>query len=268
MANVHALKPKWSRVIIDTDKDMQGKSLTNLTDVEFKRLVTETDYIIRKSPDINNFRLATPYGWLEIGPANMSFCHFYTSEQPFFFGDNVYINGSVFPFHDKEYNNGTKEFRWLDGWFAGDLGLGVIKNIGDTLTVGVIYEDSYTEVASKPDELTYTLDLGDEVVDYVIGNLDTYTKNGIITGVKLQFDGKSEHAYRVYYKLYENSVEVLSIEINSTDYNTFSAEYNCLKSSAFYECKIYNDYADGETVSIKNRYLYFKKRYIGIKAGS
>ena len=268
MGNVHYISPKWSKVKIDADKDMNGKSLTNLNDVEYKRLITETDYIIQKSPDRRQIRIVTPYGWLDIGAVNEWGLHFYTDRNAFYFDKVLRVNGIVGPYLDAQFDNGIRMSRWLNGWFAGDLGLGVIKNIGDTLTVDVIYEDSYTEVASKLDELTYTLDLGDEVVDYVIGNLDTYTENGIITGVKLQFDGKSEHAYRVYYKLYENSVEVLSIEINSTDYNTFSAEYNCLKSSAYYECKIYNDYADGETVSIKNRYLYFKKRYIGIKAGS
>lgn len=260
--------PRWSEITIDADKDMRGKSLTNLNDVEYKRLITETDYVIQKSPDRPQIRIITLFGYLDIGASNKYNVHFYTDKSGFYFDKEIRANENVRPVFDNQKDLGIRNMRWNDGWFAGSLALGVIKNIGDTLTVDVIYDDAYTEVASYLDE-TNTDTLSAWVDDWVIGTLSTYTENGIITGIKLQFEYNNyDDTDNWSYRLLEDGVEVMSFTLTANSSGTLSGEYNTLKTSADYKTQIYSTSWQSENWKIRNRYLYFRKRYLGIKSGS
>ena len=266
MANIHALKVRWSKVKIDVDKDMNGKSLTKLKEVDAQIFSPQNGFQIIKSPDRDSIRIITPSGNMDVGPMGIYHAHFFTDRPSFYFNKNVLVNGDAHPYENEAYNLGEVHRRWLNAWIGGDLGLGVIKSPGTTLTVDVIFDDAYVEVASMPTETTYDLRAGEEETDWKIGTLSTYTTNGIITGIKIQIESRSS-TYSAAYKLYEDGVEILSFGCGrSTAYRIYSGETKTTKKSATYEGKVKKSSKDG-TVSIKNRQLYFKKRYLGIKAG-
>ena len=266
MANIHALKVRWSKVKIDADKDMNGKSLTNLNEVNAQIFSPQNGFQIIKSPERGSIRIITPSGYMDVGPKNPVWAHFYTDRPRFFFDRGVSVCGALFPYVNDRFDLGKVYSRWINAWIGGNLGLGVIKSPGTTLTVDVIFDDAYVEVASKPTETTYDLKSGEDVTDWDIGTLSTYTTNGIITGIKIQIESRSS-TYNARYKLYEDGVEILSFYCgNSTTYRIYSAETNTTKKSATYEGRVVKT-NDSGTVSIKNRHLYFKKRYLGIKGG-
>ena len=57
MANIHALKVRWSKVKIDVDKDMNGKSLTNLNEVNAQIFSPQNGIQIIKSPERGSIRI-------------------------------------------------------------------------------------------------------------------------------------------------------------------------------------------------------------------
>jgi len=266
MANIHAIKVRWSKVKIDADKDMNGKSLTNLNEVNAQIFSQQNGIQIIKSPERDSIRIITPTGYMDVGSINSEWAHFYTDRPQFYFDRSVCAYGALFPYINDTFDLGKVDRRWVNAWIGGNLGLGVLKRPGTTLTVDVIFVDAYVEVASKPTETTYDLKSGEDVTDWDIGTLSTYTTNGIITGIKIQIESRSSTDTALY-KLYEDGVEILSFYCgHSTTYRVYSAETNTTKKSATYEGRVIK-YNDPGTVSIKNRHLYFKKRYLGIKGG-
>ena len=184
---------------------------------------------------------------------------------------DINLEGDFIPSADKTYNIGSRTARWLDGWFAGSLGLGVIAEPGTTLKVDVIYEDSYVEVASDSEEKTYPQNTSG-ASDWVVSGQSTFTENGIATKVKIQFDaywdagggGIVGYAY-----FYENGVERISWDLADIgSWKTFSGEFVTTLKTADYELKISTTSFGGSYhVHIRNRHLFMKKLYLGIKAG-
>jgi len=246
MANVHQIAVKWSKVKIDTDKDMNAKSLKNLKGIQVRWIKDlDLDYVDLKIYPNEIQHLLSGSFWFRYGHQKR-----------------------FYPVIDKDASIGQAMNRMNEGWFAGNLGLGVIKNVGETLTVDIIYDDSYSEVASYLDEQVYNLNNGDSVVDWDIGSLTTFTENGVITGIKVQFDAYHSQIGTIHYKFLENGVEVYSQAITAhLNYSTYSFELNTLKTNATYRGVVVNN--SGETLNayIRNRYMYFRKRYLGIKAG-
>lgn len=266
MANVHAMKVRWSKVKINADKDMNGKSLTNLNDVDAQIFSVQNKFKITKSPDRDNVRIITPSGYVDIGPENAFNAHFHTDRQQFYFDKQLWVNGKVYPAQTEAYDLGEMNNRWLNAWIGGNLGLGVIKKPGTPLTVDVIYDDAYVEVASKPEKHSYSYVTGGIAEDWIIGTLSTFTANGIITGIKIQIEALSPSSSAVY-KFYEDGVEILSFQCGkSSKYTIYGAETNTIKKSAWYRARVVKTTSEGK-VEIKNRRLYFKKRYLGIRAG-
>lgn len=266
MANIHGLKVRWSKVKIDADKDMNGKSLTNLNEVNAQIFSPLNGFQIIKSPYRSSFRIITRYGYMDVGAVNNYYMHFYSDEKPFYFNKSVVVDDLVRPYKNNAYDLGHVYYRWLNAWIGGNLGLGVIKSPGTPVTVDVIRDEAYVEVASMPTETTYDLKEAEDETDWNIGTLSTYTANGIITGIKIQIESLSSTPNAIY-NLYEDGDQILSFYCgNSSEYRIYSAETNTTKKLATYEGRIFKS-VDSGTVSIKNRHLYFKKRYLGIKAG-
>lgn len=266
MGNIHALKVKWSKLEIDADKDMNGKSLTNLNYLNARIFTPESGFQITKSPAGNTFRIITPTGYMDVGSANISHAHFYTDRPSFYFDREVLVNGKVSPYNNDTYDLGEMYRRWLNAWFAGSVGLGVIKSPGSTLTVDVIYDDYYVEVASDHTLKIYDMDVDQIADDWQIGTLSTFTANGVVTGIKIQIKSAATTQDAIY-RLYEDGVEIVSFYCGSSaDFIIYSAETNSIKRAATYEGKVIKTTKAG-IVSIVSRYLYFKKRYLGIKAG-
>ncbi len=240
MANVHQIVVKWSKVKIDADKNMNGSDLFNLDKIEVKG-IDECYY---------------HYRVLNIYPNEIQ--HVVNGELAFRYG----YAGSITPSKDKTYNLGLKNTRFKDSWVGGNLGIGVIKEPGSTLTVDIILDDAYTEIASYLDETNTTTTTG-WADDWDIGALDTYTD------VKLQFDYNNYSSSDNWqYRLLEDGVEVLSFTLPANSTGTLSGEYTTLKQSCEYKTQINSTKWHDGNWKIKNRYLYFKKRYLGIKAGS
>jgi len=224
VANVHMPILKWSKIKIDTDKDMNAKSLTNINEIGLNKIITGVDMSGKSLMNV----------------------------------ENIYINNNL----------GSESQRVKNAYFLGDLYLGFIKDIGSNLTVSVLKEEDYYEKASDLAERSYNVSPDSKVTDWVLGTLTTETQAGIVTGVKLQVDTYFETARSNYYELYEAGIEKLSMAITSTTYQTLIGEYNTLKGSATFVGKIRGDPNYSNTVYVKNRYLYFKKKWIGIKGGS
>jgi len=245
VANVHMPILKWSKIKIDTDKDMDGKSLANLNEIIANKVNgfnIKYDVDLDGNIEFSKVRIDTDKDMNGKSLTNIQ---------------NIYINGDL----------GSLSQRAVNGWFSGNLGLGVIKEIGESLTVDVIYEEDYYLKASDLAIRSYTLGGEQYVTDWDIGTLSTETENGAITKVKFQVSAYIEAGNKYYYKLYENGVEKLSFYVTSSSYQTYSGEYICLKSSASFKGRLYNSYSVDIPAHVKNRYLYFKKCYLGIKAG-
>ena len=180
--------------------------------------------------------------------------------------NQVNIDDNLVPTMDNAYDLGSIGYRWKDAWFHGNVGLGVIKNPGATITVDIIHDQPYVEVASDDTERHYSLTGSEIVTDWDIGTLNTYTENGVITGIELQFEAYTT-TYDAYYEFYEDDVQRASIYIEpNSDYTSYSIEINTVKTSAHYLCKIEKQNNSGD-VYVRNRSLMFRKRFIGIKAG-
>lgn len=280
----------WSEITIDTDKDMNGTEMSNLrflyiskglsgafdhVDKRWDALVLESSEDVWMQFLIPGSKMSGIQITTDEGRGYMNEGAFYYYALSNEFRARIKNNDvlrlslvSVFSGLDKLIDLGRRENRWLNGWFAGSLAVGVIKNIGDTLTVDVVYDDTYTEVASYLDE-TNAYDLATWVDDWVIGTLDTYTENGIITGIKLQFEYNNYDSDDDWsYRLLEDGVEVMSFNLPANSTGTLSGEYTTLKTSAEYKTQLYSLAYNSDNWKIRNRYLHFRKRYIGIKAGS
>ena len=105
---------------------------------------------------------------MDVGPKNPMWAHFYTDRPGFFFDRSVSVCGALFPYVNNRFDLGKVDTRWINAWIGGNLGLGVIKSPGTTLTVDVIFDDAYVEVASKPTETTYILRSAADITDWDI----------------------------------------------------------------------------------------------------
>jgi len=57
--------------------------------------------------ETNNFKVTTPYGFVQLGPQNSSWSHFTTNMDKFYFNKSLYINGSLHSYTGNDLNLGT-----------------------------------------------------------------------------------------------------------------------------------------------------------------
>jgi len=257
--------PLWSQIQIDADKDMNAKSLTNL-----RRLTLEVDaedgiYIKSKADHPSLYLTGTLDNTEYTTKINGGYYGQYLEIQPHEGGVYRLTASTLIGTPDKSKSIGNSIVRFSDGWFAGSLALGVLKDVGDNLTVGVVYHDSEVEKASNLTE--NSTNSTNWVDDWDIGTLETVTENGILTRIKLQFDVYQTNTTEPsYYRFLEDGVELGSWSYTNTTYETKSYEFYTKKTSAAYKTQ-FKTYASSYTIYVKNRYLYFAKHYLGIKAG-
>lgn len=271
MGNVHWIRPKWSDIIIDTDKDMNGKSLTNLNEVDAQIFSPQNGFQITKSPERDSVRISTPFGYVDIGPMNKYNTHFYTDKPTFFFSKNVCVNGSIYPYRNNAYELGFATSRWSNVWIAGNLGLGVIQDIGTPLTVDVIYQEADTEVYNKPTQYNYFLTERDRIRLGRTDVLDTYTTNGISTRVTLTFEYSSEGAGGIIgtWEIFENSALVISDDLITTNNQFVTKTYTWYTINQSSQIEIYIDVTPRDSrydFSIRNIRVMFARGYLGIKS--
>lgn len=271
MGNVHWIRPKWSDIIIDTDKDMNGKSLTNLNEVDAQIFSPQNGFQITKSPQRDSVRISTPFGYVDIGPMNIYNMHFYTDRPRFFFSNNVCVNGSVYPYKHGAYELGGVGRRWSNAWIAGNLGLGVIKDIGTQLTVDVIYQEADTEVYNDPTQYDYSLSEGDNIRVGYTDELDTYTTNGILTRVTLTFEYSGEGPGGIVgtWEIFENSALIISDDLVTTNNRFVTKTYTWYTKNQSSQIDIYVKVTSSVfryAFSIRNIRVMFARSYLGIKS--
>lgn len=70
----------------------------------------------------NSMKVTTNNGWVEIGAQNASWTHFIAqSGRPFYFNQQVSVNGNLLPYSDNTYDLGSSSNRWRDAYVANKI---------------------------------------------------------------------------------------------------------------------------------------------------